>query len=384
MKSKKVLRLLSLLLCMALVFTACGTNGNSSSTSESNPDSQDSTPETTPLNVAVVVFGSFGDNGFNDMSKAGLERAIADLGITGQAFESGGYDITKIEPLLLDLCEDGYDVILTMGAACREATENASAQFPDQKFVIYDAEASYSEKDLPNIASVTFRQNEASFLGGVISGYVTTSELEHANADKTVGVVLLRDNTTINDFLIGYIEGNKYVDEEIKILSAYNNSASDSAQAKELALNMANQGADIVFGVCSLATLGVVDGCKEKNIYALGVDSDIALQVEASDPDTAALVLSSVLKNTDQAVYRTISAMVNDPDAVLWGKTEAVGFTENCVGLARNSYFETLPDGLKDMLTQCEADIISGKIVVSTAFGLSTDEMAEVRDNAAK
>lgn len=392
MKNKKHLSLLSLALCLALLLTACGGGGGAATTTPNQPvQSQEpvapETPDTPvqPLNVAVVVFGSFGDNGFNDMSKAGLDRAIAELGTTGQAFESGGYDITKVEPLILDLCEDGaYDVILTMGAACREATENASAQFPDQKFVVYDAEASYAEKNLPNIASVTFRQNEASFLGGVISGYVTTSDMDLANGDKTVGAVLLRDNATINDFLVGYIEGNKYVDADIKVLSAYNNSASDSAQAKELALNMANQGADIVFGVCSLATLGVVNGCKEKNIYALGVDSDIALQVEASDADAAALVLSSVLKNTDEAVYRTIAAMTNNPDSVLWGQTESVGFTENCVGLARNDYFNTLPQELRDLLDQCEADIISGKITVGTAFGLSTDDMAALRDNAAK
>lgn len=393
MKSKKIISMiLALVLCLSLVFTGCTPAENNggketdapSQGTQGNEETKAPTPKS-DLNIAVVVFGSFGDNGFNDMSKAGLERAIEELGIRGQAFESGGYDITKIEPLLLDLCEDGeYDAILTMGAACREATENASAQYPDQKFVIYDAEASYADKDLPNIASVTFRQNEASFLGGVIAGYVTTSDMEHANADKTVGAVLLRDNATINDFLVGYIEGCHYVDKDIRILSAYNNSASDSAKAKELALNMANQGADIVFGVCSLATLGVVDGCKEKNSYVIGVDNDTAMQVKGSDPVAAALVVSSVLKNTDEAVYRTIAAMVNDPDAVKWGEVESVGFNENCVGLARNEYYEQLPQELKDLLEQIEEDIISGKITVSSAFGMTTEEITALRDEASK
>lgn len=379
MKTRKTLSaFLCLILCLATLLSACG-----SGTPTTEP-SQSGETAASDLNIAVVVFGSFGDNGFNDMAKEGLERAISELGINGKAFESGGYDITKIEPLLLDLCEDGsYDAILVMGAACREPAENASAQFPDQKFVIYDAEASYADKDLPNIASITFRQNEASFLGGIIAGYVTTSDMDLANTDKTVGAVLLRDNSTINDFLIGFIEGCQYVDEDIRVLSAYNNSASDSAKAKELALNMANQGADIVYGVCSLATLGVVDGCKEKSIYAIGVDNDTAMQVEDSDPDAAALVLSSVLKNTDEAVFRTISNMLNDPESVLWGQVESVGFTENCVGLARNEYYEQLPQELKDMLNQAEADIIAGTITVSSAFGMTTDEITALRDSAA-
>lgn len=148
-------------------------------------------------------------------------------------------------------------------------------------------------------------------------------------------------------------------------------------------MNMANQGADVVYGVCSLATLGVVDGCKEKNIYAIGVDNDTALQVQASDPAAAALVLSSVLKNTDEAVYRTIYNMINAPETVLWGQVESVGFSENCVGLARNEYYELLPQELKDLLDQAEADIVAGNLIVSSAFGMTTDEVAALRDSAA-
>ncbi|MCL2392719.1 MAG: BMP family ABC transporter substrate-binding protein [Oscillospiraceae bacterium] len=337
------------------------------------------------LNIAVVVFGSFGDNGFNDLSRAGLERAITELGIRGTAYESGGIDITRIEPLLLDLCEGGqYDAIFVMGAACREAAENANAQFPDQRFIIFDAMANFAQRDMPNVASVTFRQNEASFLGGVLAAYVTTSNMEYANADRTVGIVMTRDNTVINDFLVGFIEGNWYVDNDIRILSAYLDSAVDTAKAKELTMNMAAQGADIVFGVAALATLGVVHGSRERNIYAIGVDNDIAMQVMPSDEEAARLVLTSVLKNTDVAVFRAIEAMLDDINNVRWGAVESIGFVEGAVGLARNEIFYGLSEEIRETLERVEQDIISGDIVVSTSFGMATTEVAALREQASR
>ena len=362
-------------LCAILLLAGC----------QSSPSAGGTPSGAADLNIAVVVFGTFGDNGFNDLSKTGLERAISQLGIRGEAFESGGYDITRIEPLLLDLCEEGnYDAIFVMGAACREAAENASSQFPNQKFILFDAVASYADKNLPNIASVTFRQNEASFLGGVLAGYVTTSDMKYSNSGKTVGIVLLRDNAVINDFLVGFIDGCRYIDRDIRILSAYNNSASDVAKAKELSINMASQGADVIFGVASLATLGVVDACKERNIYAIGVDNDVALQIMPSDPAAARLVLTSVLKNTDVAVFRAIKAMQNDVGELKWGAVESVGFEEGCVGLAKNDIFDTLPQDIKDLLLKVEIDIISGALVVSSAFGMTTEEVAALRDTVAR
>ena len=375
---RKFKAVICIALCTLVLLTTAACRTSPGTTLPVSDDTRD-------LNIAVVVFGAFGDNGFNDLSRIGLERAIDELGVSGRAFETGGYDITRIEPLLLDLCEDGeFDVIFVMGAACREAAENASMQFPDQRFILFDAVASYDERDLPNIASVTFRQNEASFLAGVLAAYVTNSDMEHTNSDNTVGVVLLRDNAVINDFLVGFIEGNHFVDEGIRILSAYNNSAVDTANAKELTINMAIQGADVVFGVTALATLGVVDGARERGIYAIGVDNDIAMQIKAFDEDAAQMVITSVLKNTDVAVFRAIEAMLDGMDNIKWGAEESLGFEESAVGLARNEFFYALSQEIRDKLDQVERDIISGAIQVSTAFGMTTDEVAALREAAAR
>ena len=383
---KKLMALLLALTLILALLVGCG--GGSGDTDDANtpggeePGGEEPSGEA-PLSVAMVIAGSLGDKGFNDNSKAGLDKAVEDFGIEIQVIELATNDKTKYEPTLLDLADSGeYDLITASGNAMREVLESVAEACPDQKFYLYDASVDYNNGDFPNVYCNTFLQNEASFLAGIVAaGMTSQTNLEDLNSDKVVGNVLMMDMAVINDFMVGFIEGIQYADPEVKVNSAYIG-AVDAAKAKDMALAMYQQNCDIVFQVAASAGLGVIEAAKESNGYVIGVDQDQAAALMDSDPDAANRILTSVLKRTDTAVYRIIEMMINDPDNVPWGTSEALGMQEDCVGLAKNDlYEEMVSQEVRDMVADAEAKIASGEIEVGTAYGMTAEEITALRDS---
>ena len=318
-----------LLACIMVLGLMAGCSGN-----EDKPDT-DAPQNGDTLNVALVIAGSLGDKGFNDSAKAGVDMAAKDFGITSQIIEIPSNDKTRYEPTLLDLADTKkYDLIIASGNAMREVLEKVSKEYPNQKFYLFDAAVDEKNGPFENVYCNTFLQNEASFLAGIVAAGMTTSgALEDLNEENLVGNVLLMDMAVINDFMVGFVEGCRYVSEDVKVNSAYVG-AVDAAKAKDMAMSMYQQKADIVFHVAASAGLGVIEAGKEQKGYVIGVDSDQAMALMDTDPEAANRILTSVLKRSDMAIYRVIKMMMED--SVAWGTTEALGMEEGCVGLAKS------------------------------------------------
>ena len=183
-----------------------------------------------------------------------------------------------------------------------------------------------------------------------------------------------------NDFLIGYIEGAQYIDPTIKIAVSYIGSFDDSAKGKEMSLFQYSQGVDIGYNVAAQAGLGQLDAAKETKKYAIGVDNDQAAIFIDSDPEKAKLITTSVLKRVDNSILRAIDLHMEG--SAPYGKVEVLGFSEKCVGLADNDiYKEIVPAEIREEMIDLENKIINGEIKVSSAFGMSSEEMNALRNN---
>jgi len=188
------------------------------------------------------------------------------------------------------------------------------------------------------------------------------------------------DIPVINDFLIGYIEGVQYVDPATKVAVSYIGSFSDSAKGKEMSLAQYRQGADIGYNVAGQAGLGQIDAANDANRYAIGVDSDQAEIFKATDPAKAKLITTSVLKRVDNSLLRAIDLHL--AGKAPWGEVEVLGFEEEAVGFAENEiYMEIVPAEIREEMKEIENMIISGEITVSSAFGMSSDDLNTVRNS---
>ncbi len=333
-----------------------------------------------PLKVILLINGTLGDKSFFDSAARGIKKAEKVLGIEAKIVELG-YDPSTFKPGLEDAADSDYDIVICGTWQMQEALQEIAPEYPDKKFIIFDTSVDYKKGDLSNVYSILYKQNEGSFLAGALAAMVTTSkELPDTNDKKLIGFLGGMDIPVINDFLVGYIEGARYIDKDIKILISYAGSFSDPAKGKELVLAQYRQGADISFNVAGETGLGLLDAAKEAKKYAIGVDSDQAMLFAESDPEKAKRTLTSMLKRVDNSLFRALKLHLEGK--LPYGKAEALGLAEEAVGLAKNEiYRKYVPKTIQAQIGVLEEKIISGKIKVDTAFGMSQSELTKLRNS---
>ncbi len=371
---KVLLLLLVLVLSFSLVLTGCG-GGNDAPAETPAEDTVE------PLKIVLLLNGTLGDKSFFDSANNGMQLVKDAYGdeVEVKTIEMG-YDETKWEPTLLDIAEEDWDIVVVGTWQMTEYLQDVASENHDKKFFIFDTAVNYDEFDLPNVYSILYNQNEGSFLAGALAAKVTTSDMELANADKMIGFLGGMDIPVINDFLVGYIEGALYVDPEMKVLVSYIGSFDDSAKGKEMALAQYRAGADIGFNVAGQAGLGQLDAAKEEGKYAIGVDSDQAGIFLESDPDKAALITTSMLKRVDNSLLRAVDMHV--AGTLVYGAAENLGIAEEAIGLAQNDiYMNLISDEIRAEIEDIAGMILSGDIAVSSAFGMTSDELAELKNS---
>lgn len=319
------------------------------------------------VKVTLYINGTLGDKSFFDSANRGLEMAVKDLGVDGKVIE-GGYDPAKWQPDLEQLAQGDSEIIIIGTWQMVDAVTAVAPKHPEKKFIIFDTSVDYSAGNLGNVYSILYKQNEASFLVGALAAMITTSNMPLANKEKVIGFLGGMDIPVINDFKVGYIQGAKYIDPEVKVLVSYAASFNDPAKGKELVLAQYDQGADIAFNVAGETGLGLIDAAKEKNKYAIGVDSDQYIMLKDKDPEAASHIVTSMMKNVDKSIYRAIKLYLEGK--LEFGKAEALGLAEDGVGVADNENYQKLvPQEFRDKVNELAQKIINGEIKVDTAFG---------------
>lgn len=327
---------------------------------------QEKSTDDAQLKVVLYMNGNLGDKSFFDSASRGMEMAEKDFGIFVKSIE-GGYDTARWAPDIEQLCQGDWDIIIAGTWQLQEIIQDIAPQYPEKKFFLYDTAVDYSAGNLDNVYSILYKQNEGSFLAGAIAGLITTSDLEYANKDKKIGFIGGMDIPVINDFKVGFIQGAKFIDPEIECLVYYVGDFNDPAKAKELSLAMFEQGVDIAFNGAAQAGLGLLDAGSEKKAYTIGVDSDQYLLYKESEPQRAAFIVTSMLKNVDASLYRAIEKHIDG--SLVYGAVEQLGIENNGVGLADNENYRSIvtPEFIEKI--QSITDMIqSGEIVVDTAF----------------
>ncbi|NQT59515.1 MAG: BMP family ABC transporter substrate-binding protein [Bacteroidetes bacterium] len=326
------------------------------------------------LRVILIIPGNLGDKSFFDSANRGLEMIAEELTAETKVIEAGT-DSTKWEPALLDAVEGNWDMIIS-GSSMTELMNTIARENPNQKFINFDTSIS----DTPdNVYSMFYATNDIGFLAGTVGALVTNSGLPLTNEAKIIGFLGGMDIPGINDFLVGYIEGAVNIDPEIKILISYAGDFGDPAKGKELSLIQYKAGADISYNVAGGTGLGLLDAAKVVDAYAIGVDSDQAMLFSETDPVKAEHIVTSTVKRIDLALLRAVKLDIDGN--LTYGVHDKLGIKEGGVGLAKNQYYDAiLTDEIKAVISTIEQQFVDGTLTVSSAFGMSSDEVNAMRD----
>src|SRR4051794_6192218 len=185
-----------------------------------------------------IVFDTGGkdDRSFNAAANAGVLRAKKDFPIVLRDVEPG--DPTSVEPAMRAFAEQGYNVIIGVGFEQVPVVERVAKDYPNLNFVIIDGVS-----QLPNVASLVFREHEGSYLVGMIAGKESRT--------GTIGFLGGMDIPLIHRFAKGYEEGAKAVNPNVRVIINYVGITSDAwnnpGKGKELASSQIDKGADVIF-----------------------------------------------------------------------------------------------------------------------------------------
>ncbi|MGE5553880.1 MAG: BMP family lipoprotein [Betaproteobacteria bacterium] len=258
--------------------------------------------------IAMVTdIGGLGDQSFNDAAYRGLQRAGKELGMEIKVVESKKMD--DYETNLSNLADQKYDEVWAIGFLMADALKNVAKRYPNTRFGIIDAVV-----DAPNVMSVVFKEEEGSFLQGVLAAKMTKTNV--------IGYIGGMEFPLIIKFESGFIAGVKAVNPKARVLVGYTGKFDDPGKGKELAMTQFSQGADIIYHASGACGIGVIEAAKEKKLYAIGVDSDQSHLAPAA-------VISSMLKRVDNGVFMGAKALAEGK----WkAGTVVLGLKEDGVG----------------------------------------------------
>ena len=334
-------------------------------TTQKAADTQGSAEEKkSDLRVALVLNGTKGDMAVMDSAANGIEMAKSELGIQGDVYEAG-WERTKWESTMYDVCDSGkYDVIITGMFDMVDIVAKVSRDYPDLKFIQYDALMDYTDGANPNVYSMQYKYNEGAFL----AGYIAASETE----TKRLGALGAMSVPAINDFLLGYKAGIEYKDSTIPLEIKFADSFNDSAKGKELSMLMYQNGCDIVANCAAVSGLGVIDAAKDVGKKCISTDSDMAMAFKETDPAKADTIIVSVQKRIDQSILRALK--MYQEGTLKFGEGETLGMAEGTVELTENEYYDKyVPEELQKEVEEIEAKILSGEIEIPSAYELDID-----------
>jgi len=249
----------------------------------------------------VFDIGGKDDKSFNESAFNGLEAAKKSMGVETKTLEPAA-DGANREDLLRELADDGYGLVIGVGFNFFDPINAVSKDYPDTDFAIVD-----SVVEADNVSSITFAEEQGSYLVGAIAAQSTKS--------NQVGFVGGVETDLIKKFQAGFEAGVAEVNKDAKVdvkyitpdgdFSGFN----DPAKGKTIAAGLYDAGADVIFHAAGGSGSGVFTAATEADRLAIGVDSDQYYQVDAKEQPC---ILSSMLKRVDVGVYDTISNYAGD------------------------------------------------------------------------
>lgn len=331
--------------------------------------------------IVYLVNGNLGDKGFYDSAASGIQMMADNLGAETKIIEMGR-DETSYESNFLDVSEQDWDLIVCGTFSVSELAQEVAPQYPDKNYLIFDVTVDFDKVTTGNMIGVSYYSNQGAFLSGVLAAkmLLQSGDARIDSSKKMLGFVGSMDTSGINDFLVGYLEGVKYVDPEIQVLTSYVGSFEDVTKCMEMTTQLYNQGAQIVYAPASQSILGAATAAANSDKYLIACDQDLYAQLAESDPNLAATILSTSLKNVGDSLFTAVQGLADG--TMTYGNNYTLGLDSGAVGLAKNeNYTSIVPTEIQGEIDEVEAKIVNGEIEVASAFNMSTEEVVALRDS---
>ncbi|MBA2529499.1 MAG: BMP family ABC transporter substrate-binding protein [Euzebyales bacterium] len=242
----------------ALVLSACGGGGAQTQAAGSPTESGSSVAGETATLVSIQPVN---DKGVMQDFVAGFEAATKEVNMESNVVvltDPSTYEST------LESVSGRSDLVFTTFPPMIQAVEKVAPKHEDTRYVLLDARLS---EPIDNVQELFFRENESSYLAGIVAG-----EMTEANKVGFLGAI---KQDVIDRYLVGFHAGVKSVDPDIKVCFAYVGALNDPALGKQFANTMYNQGVDIIHAATAGTQVGVYQAAEEQEKFLISADVDV-------------------------------------------------------------------------------------------------------------
>jgi basic membrane protein A len=363
--SKRIAVVLAALLTLSSLLTGCGLLGLGDAPAAEAPAMAPSDASTVCL---VTDTQGINDRSFNATAWRGVTNAQEQLGIASAYLES--IDDTYYDINIQAFLQGGCDLIVSVGWLIGNATATAAEANPERAFTIVDYDFVDFSVDppadvvYPNVRELTFQSDQGAFLAGYVAAGVTQSGKVGTYGGLEIPTVTI----FMDGFTMGVAHYNQVHGTDVSVvgwdpvlrIGFFTETFDDVQAGAAFGETLIAEGVDIILPVAGGVGLGTAAVAQERDgVYIIGVDTDWTV----SSPEYAGIILTSVLKNMDVAVFDTIQAFLNGN---FQGGLYVGTLANDGIGLASFNELDALvSDELKAELEQVKADIIAGTIATS-------------------
>src|SRR5690606_26075769 len=176
---------------------------------------------------------------------------------------------------LSDYARRGYPFVIAAGGEFVASATRVARQNPDTLIAILNGAPS------EGVATINYNNPQFGYVLGYIGGKMSKTGKAAMIAGQEIKAFL--------GVAEGFKKGWPAANPDGEVFVTYTNDWDDVAKAKEAALTLINQGADVVVPYLDNGIVGVVQAAQEKNAWAMGVITDLGKT--APDVNLASSVL---------------------------------------------------------------------------------------------
>jgi basic membrane protein A len=316
-------RVAILVAAAAIVFSAC--SGGSATSSPSGGGGGTASGK----KVAVLFPGLVDDQSWNQAGFEGLKKA-----------EKDGAKISYTEKVTQDqqvetfrnYAQAGNNIVIGHGGEYMDAALQVATEFPNVQFVVTNG-----NKSAKNVTSLALSYGDMGYLSGVLACSMTKS--------NKVGVVVGEQIPIANDAIKGWKDGCARVNPKAEIKVTLTGDWADVDKAREAALALIADGADVMGHLLDAADAGVFAAADDKGAWAIGLYGDESKLGPKSH-------IGAALADAGLVIYNAVAKPLD-------GQVHSEGAKEGVVSFG--AYSDKVPQNVRDAVKAAEDDLKSGK-----------------------
>ncbi|MGB3414227.1 MAG: BMP family ABC transporter substrate-binding protein [Microbacteriaceae bacterium] len=345
--SNKKISTLAALAVASLILAGCATSG------ENGPEPE----ESKALGCMVTNSGGLEDRSFNQSTWQGLEKAKTELSVTTRVLvsESASDLIPNVNTMVAEKC----DLIVTVGWELWDATDAAAKANPGIAFAIVD-----EMLDAKNVRSIVFDTAQASFLAGYLAAAMTkTGIVATFGGDLQPPVMLFMDGFVdgVAHYNLTHSKGVQVIGwDKTKQDGLITGDYENIAAGRTMTEGLLAQNADVIMPVAGQVGEGAAAAVLDHgNAYVIWVDSD---GYETAPKEFQPIMLTSVLKRMDTAVFKTVEDLLNG----VFSNEPYIGTLENGGVAIADTHDVKVPASVLAEIEALKKQIISGELEITS------------------